>query len=134
VSSTLAPNQRAVEVPIQAAPGLSGDLNPGDHVDLYVSLAGGNGQAAELRLLAANVSVLVAPGVAGGGIGGGQATGNLTLAVDDGLAPKVMFASDNGKLWLSLRPGNAANPNPNQAVTLSSIALGNAPVESTGRK
>jgi pilus assembly protein CpaB len=134
VAATLSPKQRAVEVPIQAAPGLAGDLTAGDYVDVYVSLTGGNGQAAVLRLLAANVRVLVAPGGGGGGLGANQQAGNLTLAVDNSLAPKVMFASDNGKLWLSLRPGNAVNPNPDQAATLNSIAVGPAPVESSATK
>jgi len=48
--------------------------------------------------------------------------------VDDTLAPRLMFAADNGKLWLSLRPGNAQNPNSGQVVTLGSIVLGSPTV------
>src|SRR5207302_9506820 len=132
-SATLAPRQRAVEVPVQAAPGLAGNLAAGDYVDVYVSFTGGNGQTAVLRLVAANVRVLQAPGAGAGGVGANQQTGNLTQAVDDDLAPKLMFASDNGKLWLSLRPGNATNPSPSQAVTINAIAIGNGPVESPGK-
>jgi Flp pilus assembly protein CpaB len=112
---------------------LAGTLAAGDYVDVYVSLGGNNAATPQLRLLAANVQVLQIPGGSGGGLGATQQTGNLTLAVDDSLVPKLMFASDNGKLWLALRPGSASNPKLNQAATLGSITSGNAPVESSGR-
>jgi Flp pilus assembly protein CpaB len=134
VTATLGASQRAIEVPIQAAPGLTGNLSAGDYVDIYVSLGGNNAaQAAELRLLATNVRVLQPPSTGGGGLGTSGQTGNLTLAVDDGLAPKLMFAADNGKLWLALRPGNAANPGANQVVTLSSLILGNVAAGASNR-
>jgi Flp pilus assembly protein CpaB len=136
IASGLSANERAVSVPVGAAPGLSGNLAAGDHVDIYVGLtsdASGR-QTPELRVLASNILVLQAPTSSSGGIasasGGG---GNVTLAVTDSLAPTVMFASSNGTLWLALRPGNAANPNPRQIVTLQTLLLGNAPVGTAGR-
>jgi Flp pilus assembly protein CpaB len=137
IASTLAPDERAVSVPIEAAPGLVGNLAAGDHVDMYVGFAGNlAGRAtALLRLLTPNVLVLQAPAGGGGGFGAnGAQGGNITLAVNTTLAPEVMFASDNGKLWLSLRPGNASNPNPQEVVTLNSILLGSTPIGSSGTK
>ena len=137
IASTLARNERAVSVPIEAAPGLAGNLTAGDHVDIYVGFAGNvAGRAtALLRLLAPNILVLQAPAGGGGGIASaGNQGGNVTLAVNTALAPDVMFASDNGKLWLSLRPGNAANPNPQEIVTLNSILRGSTPIGSSGTK
>src|SRR5262249_23097445 len=133
IASTLGPTQRAVSVPIQAAPGLAGNLSAGDHVDVYVGFTGTtSGRAtALLRLLAPNILVWQAPAGSGGGFAsGGDQGGNVTLAVSTALAPEVMFASDNGKLWLSLRPGNAANPNPQEVITLNSILLGSSPIGS----
>ncbi len=133
VTATLGPNERAVEVPIGGAAGLVGNLAAGDYVDVYLSLGGNNAAGAELRLLASNVLVLQSPSEGGGGLGtSSNQGGNLTLAVDTSLAPKVIFASENGTLWLTLRPGNAANPNPNSVVTLNSITSGPAPVSSAG--
>jgi Flp pilus assembly protein CpaB len=135
ITATLAPNERAIEVPITGAPGLAGNLTAGDHVDIYVGFTGATaGRTVPLlRLLAPDIRVLGLTS-AGGGFGGGGQGGNITLAVNDALAPEVMFASDNGKLWLSLRPGSALNPNPREVVTLSSILLGGAPVGATGTK
>lgn len=136
IAATLPPTMRAVEVPVTAASGLSGDVSTGDYVDIYVGFAGQSGGRATplLRLLATNIQILKAPSGAGGLGASVSQGGNITLAVDENLAPQVMFASDNGKLWLALRPGNATSPNSRQLTTLDSILLAGAPVSSPGSK
>jgi Flp pilus assembly protein CpaB len=125
VTATLARGERAVEVPVQGAPGLVGNLAAGQRVDLYVDLSnGGNGGGANLvRLLATNILVLQ-PATNGGGVGSTNNGGNLTLALANNLVPAIMYASDNGKLWLALRPGNASNPKRGESATLGSILTG----------
>lgn len=137
ITTTLGADQRAVSVPLGSASGLVGNLAAGDYVDVYVGFTGNSAGRVTpvLRLLTSDIRVLQAPSSASSAIsssGGAQA--NVVLAVNQNVAPQLMFASQNGTLWLALRPGNASNPNPNEVVTLSSILLGNAPIASTGGK
>jgi Flp pilus assembly protein CpaB len=63
----------------------------------------------------------------GAGIGAGNGS-TVSLRVNDVQAAKVAFASDNGKVWLALRPaagGKASRPN---LVTLETLLLGVPPV------
>lgn len=134
LTATLGPNERAVSVPVQPAPGLLGNLHPGDHVDIYGGfLKDADGRQTPLvRLIASNIRVLqIGSGSGGIGSGGGQSI--VTLALDDSQVPIVMFSAggsqsggaQSGALWLALRPGNASNPKPGQIATLDSILLGN---------
>jgi pilus assembly protein CpaB len=136
IATSLAPNQRAITVPMQAAPALAGNLAAGDHVDIYVGFTGENGaRSPALRLLASNIRVLQAPtGGAGGVASSGPQGGNVTLAVSNSVAPTVMFAADNGKLWMALRPGNASSPDPQEIVTLGSLLLGGSQAAPQGAK
>jgi Flp pilus assembly protein CpaB len=132
----LAPNQRAVSIPLDASHGLSGVLQSGERVDVYGGFnvqtqTGGSGPV--MRLLIPNVQVIQASAGGGGGVG---STGNndVVLAVNDNQAAELAYASDNGKIWLVLRPGGAQNPTQTVA-TLESILLGRAPISSgTGGK
>jgi pilus assembly protein CpaB len=129
VTAQLAANQRAISVPLDASHGLGGVVTTGDHVDLYVGFnaTGQNGVTGPvLRLLIPNVAVLSAPGSAG------ASGGNIVLAVNDNQAAAVAYASDNGKIWLFLRPGNAQNPSVTTA-TLQSILLGQPPIPRGGK-
>jgi Flp pilus assembly protein CpaB len=81
-----------------------------------------------MRLLVPNIQVLRAA-TTGGGLGGGNQTGNIVLALTDLQAGKLAFASENGKIWLSLRPGNAASTPPT-FETLGSILTGSTPIQS----
>lgn len=128
-------DQRVVSIPLDAAHGLSGDLSVGDHVDVYAGfnviplradgtpLNGGQARPV-LRLIVPNIPVL---GISnGGGIGSKPTT--ISLRVDDQGAAKLAFASDNGKLWLSLRPSGGGSASRPGIVTLESLLLGIPPV------
>jgi Flp pilus assembly protein CpaB len=91
-----------------------------------------------LRLLIPNVSVLKQDQTSTTGVGGqngSNATSDVTVQVDDRQAARLAFASDNGKVWLALRPANASAPDRRLVVSLESILFGNTalPVGRRGR-
>lgn len=135
LAATLTGHQRIVSVPLDSAHGLSGDVKVGDHVDVYAGfnviplrpdgtpLNGGQARAV-LRLIVPNVPVV--------GIGNkstlGASTANISLRVNDAQAAKIAFSSDNGKLWLSLRPADGGASSSPQIVTVETLLLGTRPV------
>jgi Flp pilus assembly protein CpaB len=120
--SKLAPDQRAIAVPLDAAHGLVGQIQPGDHVDVFVGLnvQGAGGTRSVLRLLMQDALVLRAP-VGGSG-------GNIVLRADSTQAAALAFAADNGKLWLVLRPPSGAEPARPGLMTAYRLLLGVKPV------
>ena len=77
-----------------------------------------------LRLIMSDVPVVA--------IGSSKRTGsgptNISLKVDDVKAAKLTFASDNGKVWLALRPSAGAKSSPPAIVTVETLLLGIPPV------
>ena len=59
---------------------------------------------------------------------------NVTLNVNDSQAGALAYASDNGKLWLVLRPANATSTTPPATTTAQSLLLGSKPVSGGGTK
>lgn len=129
----LAPAQRAVTLSLDSQHGMLGIVNTGDHVDVYagITLQGTAGLSEPvLRLLIPNVPVLKAgDSTSGNGLAGGpNSTSQVTLKVPDTEAGALAYASDNGKVWLVLRPANAtATPAPS-AITVQSLLFGLKPV------
>jgi hypothetical protein len=72
--------------------------------------------------------VLAVPADAGGGLGGGSQEANVVLRLSDEQAAQLAFASDNGKIWFSLRPQSGASPAAPSFVTLETLLLGVKPV------
>jgi Flp pilus assembly protein CpaB len=97
--------ERAISISIDASHGSLGHLASGDHVDVYVGIAG------SIRLLIPNVPVLSAPGLEA------VEGANVVLQVKTADAPRVAFAADNGQLWLVLRPQIGASPTKPAFVT-----------------
>jgi Flp pilus assembly protein CpaB len=134
VLSRLGPDERAVAVPLDSAHGMLADVQAGDRVDVFAGFdvqPSGTGQSRPvLRVLLQNVQVLEAPGAdKQGGIGSGaSSTKNLVLKVPEQDAPQVAFASDNGKLWITLRPPSGAKQHTPSLVTLDRILLGMRPI------
>jgi Flp pilus assembly protein CpaB len=130
IAATLAPNVRAMSISLDQAHGLTGVLQAGDHVDVYggFDVSQGSGRPRPvMRLLIPNVRVLQAAST-GGGIGGGTQAGNAVLAINDSQSGKIAFAQENGKIWLVLRPGNAASTPPT-FDDLGSELLGSTPIQ-----
>jgi pilus assembly protein CpaB len=95
---------RAIGLPaLDAARGLSPDIQAGDHVDVYASLQG------KLGLLLPNVLVLVSPTQATAG-SSAPISGTYIVRVPTSKAAKFAYVGQNGSFWLVLRPANKALP------------------------
>jgi Flp pilus assembly protein CpaB len=126
--------QRAIDVPIDDAHGLIGEVRAGDSVDVLAgfntaSSTTGRGRP-QLRTLIQDVRVLKAPDA------DAKVTGHdmqdLTVRVTADQAAQLAFASDAGRVWFILRPPvGAKNPHPS-AVTLEALLAG-APTIEVGR-
>ena len=135
LAGTLTDRERVLSVPLDSAHGLIGELEVGNRVDVYAAFnvipiaANGSpsngGQARPvLRMIMSNIPV-VAIGTNSGGMGS-KAT-NVSLQVNDEQAAKLAFASENGKVWLSLRPSAGAKSAPPRVVTAETLLLGVRP-------
>lgn len=137
VASRLTAHQRVVSIPLDAAHGAISEISAGDRVDVYagfnvtpvgpngIPIAGGQSRPV-LKLVMQNVPVVDIKS-AKGGVGGTGAS-NVSLQVDDVQAGKLAFATDNGKLWLALRPSAGAKPSRPTIVTAETLLLGIRPV------
>jgi Flp pilus assembly protein CpaB len=109
-------NERAIAVTLDAAHGLAGALKAGDNVDVYGSFTVKSTPV--VGLLVPNATVLSSSNSATSG-GGTTAL----LAVGEKVAPELAYASDNGKIWLELRPSGTSS-NPSTALTTLNSILG----------
>jgi Flp pilus assembly protein CpaB len=133
-------DQRAVSIPLDEAHGLIGLVEAGDHVDILggfnvvrvdrrgVPIQSGGAARPVMKLLMENILVLEVPADSGGGLGGGSKQANVVLRLNDEQAAQLAFASDNGKIWLSLRPQSGASTPEPSFVTLETLLLGVKPV------
>jgi Flp pilus assembly protein CpaB len=138
IGNTLSADERAITVAVDAAHGMVGQIQDGDHVDVFAGFnvkklrADGtpdrNAQERPvLKLLVENVVVLEAPAAKAAGVGGEQ-TVNITLRASDADAARIAFASDNGKVWIVLRPRAGAEPTRPDLVTVETVLFGAEPV------
>ena len=140
IPAQMSGSERAISVPLDGAHGLVGNLQPGDHVDVFgafnVKKLRGDGSvdpdAAErpvVKLLVEDVFVLRAPEESSAGVGaGGMQTSETTLRVTDKQSADIAFAVENGKVWLMLRPNSRADATYPDLVTLETILFGVRPV------
>jgi Flp pilus assembly protein CpaB len=138
LAASLTETQRVVSVPLDAAHGLIGSISAGDHVDVYAGfnlvqlgpdarpLDGGQSRAV-LRRIMADIEVLAVGNQKSGNITSTGAT-NVQLKVDEKQAFNLAFASDNGKIWLALRPSAGAKTSPPSIVTVETLLLGVPPL------
>jgi Flp pilus assembly protein CpaB len=125
LTQELASDQRAVVVPLDSPAEVGGQLAVGDRVDVWVAL---NAQSANgisrpiVREVLQNMYVMTA----------GANGGNVTLRATPQDAGKLIYASQNAKIWLVLRPAvgsTAARPpviSSNDLLGLPSIQIGGA--------
>ncbi len=78
-----------------------------------------------LRLIMSDVPIVQV--ATADGSAGSKAT-NVSLRVDDEQAAQLAFSSDNGKIWLSLRPAVGAKASRPGIVTVETLLLGIRPV------
>jgi Flp pilus assembly protein RcpC/CpaB len=85
----------------------------------------------ELRVLFQNVEVLKAPAIsdkAKQGLNQQAQTENLVLRVSDTQAVELAFSSDNGKVWVVLRPQVGAAQKAPSLTTLDRLLVGMDPI------
>jgi pilus assembly protein CpaB len=136
--SALTGLQRVMAIPIDSAHGLLGEIEAGDHVDVYAGfnviplnadgtpVSGAQSRAVVRRILT-DIPVVAVGSAHGGGLSG-SGTSSVELKVSDAQAAELAFASDNGKLWLAQRPGAGAASSRPSIVTLETLLLGVPPV------
>jgi Flp pilus assembly protein CpaB len=90
INSYLTGRYRAIALPIDAAHGLTAYLAQGDNVDIMVD------EGPNTAVIAQNVPVLA------------NADGDVVLKVSDAQALTLAGASDDAKIWLTLRPPTGA--------------------------
>jgi Flp pilus assembly protein CpaB len=138
LASELPASQRAITLPFDSAHGLIGQITDGDRVDVYagfsispVDSAGrpsGQQSRPVLRLIMQSVPVLAIEKKSSG-LGAANSGTNVTLRATPDQAAKLAFASDNGKLWLVLRPPSGASASPPSLVTVETMLLGVPPIQ-----
>jgi Flp pilus assembly protein CpaB len=99
VDSQITGTQRALSISIDAVHGSLSQVQAGDSVDVYASVAG------VVKLFEPNVKVLTIPAIPGPS--GGS---NLVLRIETGEASKWAYAADNTQLIFVLRPVVGAKP------------------------
>lgn len=136
--SSLRGRLRVMAIPIDTAHGLLGEIEAGDHVDIYAGfnviplnadgtpVAGAQSRAVVRRILT-DIGVVSVGAAHGGGLAGSGTT-SVELKVTDAQAANLAFSSDNGKIWLAQRPGTGATSSPPSIVTLETVLLGVPPV------
>jgi Flp pilus assembly protein CpaB len=131
VAASLTKHQRIIAIPFDSTHGDIANLQAGDHVDVYAAfdlvpvnaagapLGGGESHTA-LKMIMSNVDVASVSK---------PSSGNATVyfKVTDTEATELAFASDNGKLWLALRPAAGAKTSPPSIVTAETLMLGVRP-------
>jgi Flp pilus assembly protein CpaB len=133
LANKITAGQRILTLPFDSAHGMIGQVEPGDHIDVYagfnVRRLGPDGRPEPgvterpvLKLLSSDVQVIDVPKSGSGGIGGSKA--KLTVKASDEIAAKMAFTVDNGILWAVLRPSaNAAPTNPD-IISVETVLFG----------
>ena len=128
--------QRAIDVPIDSAHGMIGEIRAGDKVDVLVGFNTANGNTGTgrpwLRTLATDLLVLKVPDGPAKTATTSNSDSKLTVRATADLAAKLAFAADNGKVWFILRPPAGAKDEPPSFVTLEALMTG-APTIEVGR-
>jgi Flp pilus assembly protein CpaB len=105
LASQLSGAWRAIALPtLDAARGLTSDVQRGDHVDVYAQVSG------TLGLVMPNVLVLATPTVSS--TGAVAASGNYILRIPTSKAPRFAYVGQNGSYWLVLRPAKGGGTTP----------------------
>jgi Flp pilus assembly protein CpaB len=127
IPTRISGSQRALSLPLDGAHGMIGQVATGNHVDVWAGFNTVNGVPV-VGLVAPNVLVLSAPAAVGGGLGGGGGTGNIVLRVSPRESARLAYSSDNGHIWIVLRPQVGANPTKPAVVTIRNAVAGLRPV------
>jgi Flp pilus assembly protein CpaB len=124
LTQRLSRDQRAVVIALDSPAAVGGQIQPGDHVDVWVAFnaqgAGGISRPI-VRLVMQNMYVLTAP--PGGG--------NITMRATPAQAGEFIYASQNAKVWLVLRPAVGSTESKPPVITSNDL-LGLTPLRVGG--
>jgi Flp pilus assembly protein CpaB len=109
VAGYLAKGQRAVVVPLDSPGQVGGQIAPGSQVDVYALITPSNGNP-YVREILQNMTVM-----------NSDSSGNVTLQATPEQAGKLIYASGNDKIWLTLRPPRGSVTKP---LTITAGSLG----------
>ena len=125
--------ERGISIPLDSAHGMVGDLKVGDRVDVAAGFNEQKGVTGRpvLRIILQDALVLKAPSKEPSGTNLNK-TQNVVIEATDKKAAQIAFASDNGKVWLMLRPKAGAEQNRPSLVTLEQLLLGTRPIKTRG--
>jgi Flp pilus assembly protein CpaB len=118
LTQRLGRDQRAVVVPLGSPETVGGQIAPGDRVDVWVALSsqGANGVSRPtVRLLFQDAYIMNVLG------------GNVTIRATPRQAGQFIFASQNAKIWLTLRPA-VGSTTPKPPVITANDLLGLSPI------
>jgi Flp pilus assembly protein CpaB len=110
VDSQITGTQRAIAISIDSIHGALSQLQGGDSVDIYTSVAG------SVKLFRPNVKVLTIPSIPGPSGGG-----NLILRIETKDAATWAFAADNTQFYFVLRPVVGAKQTKNSQANASTV-------------
>ncbi len=112
LTQRLSRDQRAVVIPLDGPAQVGGQILPGDHVDVWVALnaQGANGVSRSIvREALQNMYVL------------GAANGSVTIRATPKQAGQFIFASQNAKIWLVLRPAVGSTTTKPPVISMSDL-------------
>ena len=110
VDSQITGTQRALSISIDNVHGSLSQVQVGDSVDVYTSVAG------VVKLFEPNVKVLTIPAIPGPS--GGS---NLVIRIETGEASKWAYAADNTQLIFVLRPVIGAKPTKRSQASAATV-------------
>jgi Flp pilus assembly protein CpaB len=124
-------HERGISLPLDNSHGMIGDVQGGDHIDVYAILGAGPGAGtvtgntrSVLVTLMRDLVVLRAPAKAKGGGAGSTQTQQVVVRATEAQAAKLAWASDNAKVWLILRPKIGAEQTRPAVVDARALLLG----------
>ena len=121
LGSRLKGKQRAMTVPVDTTRGMLGSVVAGDRVDVIANLSGVE------KAVLQNVYVLgVSGGTSSSGLNSSSGSSNaITLRVSPASAARLAFASDNGDVWIILRPPTNGGQIAGNSTSLQKVLSGN---------
>jgi Flp pilus assembly protein CpaB len=134
IGSKITGLDRAISIPLDSAHGIIGDVSAGDRVDVLggFNVEGTTRGRPMMRTLLQNILVLKAPSSGKVSATSLDKTQNVVLRVPDTKVGQLAWASDNGKVWLVLRPKAGAQQSPPSLVGIESLLVGTRPIPGRG--
>lgn len=130
IQTKLGGSDRGMGVPVEAPQSVAGQVRTGDRVDVFAAFEtttqGAGVNRPVVKTLMQNVLVLRGAGAEKEESESGEEE-QVVLRVSADSAAELAFASENGRVWLALRPGAGAEDPKKELVMLESLLLGKRP-------